>query len=309
MIKSLPPALIEAARTGLAPRDLATAVTGALRSWWTRLRAREDDRFLIAVAVALLLHLLPAVVGVAMVAGGIEIGSRSEAEKPIGDPAGSKDGVNVEMIDAAEYQSKYLSFSAGKDKNDAEATIASRDQPKVEQQQADAEPEKEPEKPETQLESKEEVKLRELEAPGVAPPRPEPKAKPTTQQAQPRQRTLTEQEIAEILESAKQDFQSAAQMTSKAGTAALGSASPFIKGVLRKLKGTMPKSRGMRGTLVVRLVIGDDGGVVWVGIPRSSGNPDLDKLVAETIRTTRFEAPGPQVPMKERRFEITYEYD
>ena len=313
MIKSLPSALLETARTSLSPRALAAT----FGSWWARLRDREDDRFVIAIAVAMALHLLPAIVGVALVASGVEIDLRSETEKRIGDPAGSRDGVNVEVIDAAEYQEKYLSFSAGKDKVDQEATIASRDQPKIEQQQADNKPEPDKEKAEPESEQKEELKqdrqekveLRELEAPGLAPPRPEPKAQPKAQPPQPRQRTLTEAEIAEILETAKQDFQSAAQMSSKAGAAALGNASPYVRAVLRKLKNSMPKSRGMRGTLVVRLVIGDDGGVLWVGIPRSSGNPDLDKLVAEAIRVTRFEVPTAGVPLNERKFEITYEYD
>lgn len=305
-----------------SPRALADG----LAAWWSRLRARDDDRFVLAIGLALALHLAPFVVGAGLLLSGIEIDLRSETEKRIGDPNGSPEGVNVEVIDAKEYQNKYLSFSAGKDKIDQEATIGSVERPKVEASKPKPEPQPEKaEKPQPEKQAQEQAEAeppqkdktetKDLETAGIPPPKPEakqkaePKAEPRPRQAAPAQRTLSEAEIDEIIQTARQDFQSAAQMSSKAALAAMGNASPFVRSVLRKLKATMPKSRGMRGTLVARLVIGDDGAVVWVGIPRSSGNPELDKLVAEAIRTTRFDVPGPGVPMNERKFEITYEYD
>lgn len=307
-------------QASLSPR----AVVESAAAWWQRLRAREDDRFVIAIALAVFLHLMPVIVGAGLLLSGIEIDLRSETERGIGDPNGSAEGVNVEVIDAAEYQNKYLSFSAGKDKIDQEATIGSAARPKVEASKPEPQPDKaEKPQPEKQAEEtaeaappqKDKTETKDLETTGIPPPKPEaepkaePKAEPRPRQAAPAQRTLSEAEIDEIIQTARQDFQSAAQMSSKAALAAMGNASPFVKGVLRKLKATMPKSKGMRGTLVVRLVIGDDGAVAWVGIPRSSGNPELDKLVAEAVRATRFDVPGPGVPMRERKFEITYEYD
>lgn len=290
----------------------------ALREWWLRLRARDEHRFVIAIAAALLLHIAPFLVGVGLVLSGVEIDLRSETERRIGDPNGSLEGVNVEMIAAEEYDKKYLSFSAGKDKIDQEATIGATERPKVEAVKPEPKPEKpeqaeRPEKVEAEQAQKDKAEPRDIETAGIPPPKPDPKqeAKPKAEprQATPAQRTLSEAEIEQIIQTARQDFQSAAQMSSKAALAAMGNASPFVRGVLRKLKSTMPRSRGMRGSLVLRFIIADDGSVAAVGVPRSSGNPALDKLVADAVAATRFDVPPSGIPDAERKFEITYDYE
>ena len=74
--------------------------------------SRESKQLGIALACALLLHFLPVlyVLGKWAVVGGAP-----SSEEDIGDPNGESKGVNVEMIDATEFNEKYTSFGKGKE--------------------------------------------------------------------------------------------------------------------------------------------------------------------------------------------------
>ena len=254
---------------------LARPLWAALLSRWQRVRSLEERRFSLAIAAAVFIHMLPVLAATGILVPSIFV----PPPKPpgAGDPAGVIDGVNVETIDAAEYDRRYLSFNAGRDAADTEPaeTTPSKAQPP---QQAMPTPQVKPPEPPPP----------EANAPGAAP--------------------LTEADVAEILAATKLDMESFVQSTSKASIANQGQASEFVRAVLRKLKQTMPTPKGLRGILVIRLIVSETGDVEQVAVTQSSGRPELDKLVLERVRATRLVAPGKTTPARERFFQITYEY-
>jgi protein TonB len=274
---------------------------------WERWRAHGEDHVWLAVAAAVLLHLLPVAMTAAAYLAGIDL--RSPSEQRIGDPSGAADGVNVELIDASEYERRYVNFSAGRDTTDQKAAAASPEQPRVTPKPP---PQAEPEPEQTEAAPPDlRPRIADDPTPGMPPPKPEakPAAEPKPTPPKPNPQPLSEAEIAEILASARQDMQSAVQMSSKASMAALGQASPYVRSVMRKLKETMPKPRGLKGILVVGIIVSDGGGIAWTGILKSSGKPELDRLVLDTIRATRLDPPPRNAPENERKYQITYEYD
>lgn len=257
--------------TSAAPSD--ESLTAVPHEPWGGAEAKDDQRLLIAVAVALAIHLLPVVVAVATVAFGL---GGSSASLGVGDPAGEKGGVNVEIINATEFDRRYVSFTDGKDSSDSEATT----------------PTSRRSSPATPPESQAPPVPAELPAP--------PPSKPSQ---------LSAADIAEILENARLDIEGEVQATSRASMANQGQASAFVKGVLRKLKQSMPKSNGIKGTVVIGIILSEGGTVDWVGVLRKSNSPNLDQLVLERVRTTKFEASGGHIPPQERKFQITYHYE
>ena len=281
-------------------------ITAALVERWTHARER-DDRFLLAVAIALAVHMTPLV---AVTGGWWGLGQ--PAEMTTGDAAGSKDGINVEVIDAAEFDKRYVSFGKGQDHSDSEPARASPEQQPVQRQDA-AEPMKQQE-PSEQQEPKDKQEAQRQSEPPPADARPEPALRPSLPPTPPpKQKTapsqqFTEREIAEIVQSARQDFQDAVLSSSSASEARLGQASEYVRGIFRLLKQTMPKSSGTKGVVRIGLILADDGSIAWLGVLRSSGSPELDRMVIERIRTTRYPPPPRNAPMRERKFQVSYEY-
>lgn len=257
----------------------ASWLASALHDRWVSVRDGED-RFPLAVAVALLLHVLPLVV---MTGGWWGLGQASEVGA--GDPAGVKEGINVEVIDAAEYDRRYISFGKGRAAADSQPARTAMAEPTAPQRPA--EPQDKPAPEPSSL-----PPAREL--PAAPGPSPSPK--------------FTEADIAEILLNAQQDFQNAVVSTSAASQARLGQASAYVRSVLRQLKQTMPKAPGMRGAVTIGLILTETGSIGWIGVLKSSGRPELDRFVIERVRSTRFDPPTKDSPPHERRFQITYEY-
>lgn len=242
-----------------------------------------DRALLVALLGSLALHLLPfvALVGAAFFDSGG--GGASDDEHRLGDEKGKLDGVNVEIIDAREYDRRYMSHTDGQGAGNENAPPS---QP-AENKPVPPEPKPEP-KPEQQQAS----------AAEAIPPEPKPEA----------EGGLTRQEAEQLINSAVSDFQHVVEATSKASLAAYGSASPAIRAILRKLKSMMPKSPGVRGSVVVRIVLSDHGGVAAAGIMQSSGKPELDKRVLDSVRTALKPDPATNLAPKERLLQITYEY-
>lgn len=236
---------------------------------WAASRVKESQRFWLAAVAALLLHALPVLIATGGWGGGIA------DRTSFGDPAGSKDGVNVEIIDAAEYDRRFVSFTPGRSEADSEPKQSSPEQPPV-SLQAMSEPE-----------------------PNL---RPEPSPSPKTSR-------LSDADIASILESSRLDAESVAGATSRASIASQGQASEFVRATLRRLKQNMPRSNGIKGTVVIGIVLSERGRLQWVGVIKSSGRRELDSLIVERIRVTPFEETRASVPLQERKFQITYEYN
>lgn len=301
--------------------------------------SRESRQLAIALAAALILHLLP----VAFVLGKAVIGSGAPGEDEIGDPRGDTKGVNVEMIDASEFNEKYTSYGKGKAETSTQAAKPPAaapapqqppaqlrppiqeavpqkqaqqqptEQKAVEQKQAEPKPEpKEPVADPSSTPSDKPEQTAELDTPGLAPPPPrsEPKAEPKpieqakeVSPAQPPTPKMSESEIAEAFEEAKK-----AQVEGAAGLARSGRVSEFSRSVQRKLYMATPVFSNERGSVTVFLIIGDKGEIALLRIIKSSGNPTIDNAVITGIRTQRFIAPPPGTLVKERAVLATYEY-
>lgn len=264
----------------------------------------DQRQLLIALAAAVGLHLLPLVGGLSWLA---LVGS--SAPPGVGDPAGSKDGVNVEVIDAAEFDRKYISFGKGRDSIDSTPPPSAATPPPAPQAQP------QPEAAEPQPPAEPVAALREARdspgAPDEAREPPTPQARPTPPaRATPSapQTQLTAADIDRILAEARAELQGEVVLTSAGAAARLGEVSPYVRGVMRKLKATMPRSNGVRGAVVMGIVLGATGEVAWAGVLKSSGHPQLDRLVIERVRATRFDPPPPNAPDKERTFQVTYMY-
>lgn len=247
----------------------------------------------IALAVASLAHVILLLVA----AGGLDLllpasfvaSPEKKQPKPFGDEKGSLDGVAAEVIDAAEFEKRFVSFKAGRDATDSEAAPAAPEQKRQDpkkQQQAPAE-----QKPETPG---------EVAPQTVTPPKPE---------AKKAEQPLSEEDIKELLESTRSDIEDGVMAVSKAGGARLGQASPYVRQVVRMLKAAMPKRVGIRGTVVVRFLVSETGEVAAIGVVQSSGKPELDRLIVEAVRKTRLAVPGKDVSERERVFQISYEYN
>lgn len=274
----------------------------AERAWGVGLRR--------AIAAAVAGHLF---LGTAMV-GGFDgllaglIGMERRAERRIGDERGVIDGVSAEVIDAAEFNKRYIAFKAG---NAAADASAAAQQPS---------PAAEPQRVEPEAPSNEAVALLKpadgwaASTQAVDPEQREkkterPKTKERPAPDRPAQPSLTEAEARELVEQSIEDLQSALVSVSAPGAARLGEASPYVRGVIRTLKANMPKPAGMKGDVVIQLVVGVTGAVEGVRVVKSSGRPDLDRLVAERVYKTRLAAPPATASLRERAFQITYSYN
>jgi TonB family protein len=256
-----------------ASPDILTTVRDEQRD---SLQAPEDRRLVIALAVALLIHLLP-ILPIVVAMGGFGGSPPSQEKQPIGDAAGTKEGVNVEIVDATEFDRRYVSFTAGKDAADREATTA---------------------------------KPRQSATPPPSDATPEPAEQPAPPPSPPSPPSqLSEADLNAILQDARQDIESVVGVTSKAAMANQGETSAFVRGVVRKLKQSMPSSRGIKGTVVIGVILTETGQIAWVGVLKKSANPDLDRTIVERVRATQLDNLGKEVSPKERKFQITYTYE
>jgi TonB family protein len=249
-----------------------------------------QDRFLLAVLAAVTLHLLSFWIAAggprSLIAGFLP--PPTAASKQIGDTAGSIEGISAEVIDAAEFDRKYVSFRAGKDAEDSETPAAS------------AKPAERPAEPQPQAKPEDRLETSALPAPPPEGRRPEP----------PQERPVfSAAEIERIVSGSVQDIQGVVVAIEKAGAAKLGEASPYVRSVVRKLKETMPRKPGLKGTVTVQFLISPAGSVEAARIARSSGVPELDRLVLERIITTKFAQPASTTTQQERKFQISYEYN
>ena len=120
---------------------------------------------------------------------------------------------------------------------------------------------------------------------------------------------LSQAEMAELLASTMEDLQGGAVAVATPGAARLGDASPFVRSVIRTLKQTMPRGLGVKGSVTIQLVVSDVGTVEAIRVVKSSGRPDLDRLVLERVGATRLAVPAKDTPMRERMLQITYDYN
>lgn len=260
---------------------------------------RDDNRFLYGLMTAVLAHALTfgaatgAFDGLWPVMLAAPPPSKGSQLEPFGDEKGAIDGVAAEVIDADEFDKRYISFKPGRDIADSEPPEQA-----AQQQQAKATP-----------------PPIELESPADKGPGDDPlPAKRTPEKPQkPAERTepvLSEADIAELLSSSTRQIEGFVASLSKPGEAKLGKASPYVRGVIRQLKESMPKQTRIKGKVTVQLIVSATGEVEALRVMRGmTANPELERLIVESILTTRLLVPGKDTTQRERMFQITYDYD
>ncbi len=291
----------------VSPEDAGAAGGSARAPSWL---LRDDRRMAIALAVALALHLMPLAIASGSLAF-LGIGVPPSDEVAIGSPDGRPEGVHVETIDGAEFDRRFVSYAGGKDNasNEQPEQAASDPTPPTPQgappkAEADATPPLPP-PPDATLPS--EV--------AVPPPKPKAQAQPQNQaqnqpqnQAQPQNQTLTEADIAELVEMTRPDRPSVIQMIDSAAGARQGVMSEFTRSVVRKIKSILPEPRGAKGIIVIGFIITDSGEPTRITVLESSRNPAFDAIVVERVRAARFMVPGRNVRPDERVVRFSYEF-
>ncbi len=293
------PAQDEANPDGLDP-ELSVLASGERAA-----PGHDDKRFFYALAVAITAHLLTFGVAIGAFDGLIPefVGSppaqeaRTSEPKPFGDEKGAIDGVAAEVIDADEFDKKYISFKSGRDVADMEPAEQASKQTTVK-----------PEPLPVDVESPVDKGPGDEPLPAKKTPEKPKQAQPQKPQ-KPAESVLSEADIAELLADSTRDIQGGITATARAGEAALGTASPYVRGVIRLLKQNMPKMPRMKGKVTVQLVVGLNGELEGVRIFQSSGKPELDRMVIESIAATRFPKPTKETTPRERMFQISYDYN
>jgi TonB family protein len=277
--------------TESSPANVLDTITPERETRWFDPEGQRDRRAVAALAVALAAHLLVAWIlagGASMLLAAMFGVSAGKAHpKPIGDKAGVVDGIAAEVIDAAEFDKRYISYKAGRDRADNEARPAA--------------PPPKSAPPETTASIEKPVP----DAPGEV-------ADPSSRKAQARKpaarEAFTEAEIEELLAASIEEITGGVSAIAAPGQARLGEASPFVRGVLRILKRSMPRKVSAKGVVVVHFLVGDTGAVEAIRIVRSSGHPGLDRAIVDSVRATRLTPPPPNTPPRERMFQIAYDY-
>jgi TonB family protein len=268
-------------------------VTHVVDARWGDLRSDSPYFFFWTLATAFLVHILAFWIMI----GGLEgllpgtFSARDRGrEQHVGDAKGAVDGIAAEVIAAEEFEKRFISFDAGKDAADVKS------QPNTPPPEAEQKPK------EKASQSKELTP----DAPGFeqGPSQPKPKESQASNERQ-----LSDDEIAEIMAMTSQQMQGVAAALSKPSQARLGETSPFVRGVIRILKQTMPQLVRKKGVVVVRFIVSDQGMAEAIQVVRSSGQPDLDQVVLQQIQSTRLLVPTKETSELDRLFQITYEYE
>ena len=316
--------------TGSSTSQSDAPLTLALDARWLDASRVRDVGFRIALVVAVASHLFFG----AGLTGRLHwllrgvFGPRRGARREIGDAKGEIDGVAAEVIDAAEFNKRFISFKTG----NADAEADARPQPPAEKSQPhpEAKPEEKVE-PRPEPETKPAAALDPADGWEAAEPTPRKQEdktakkpvedtaeKPETQDKphDPRKETartespvLSEAEMRDLVTQSVEDLQSALVTVSTPGAARLGEASPYVRGVIRTLKNSMPRPRGMKGKVVIQLAIGANGDIEAIRVVRSSGRPALDRIVVEGVYRTKLIPPPATASPRERIFQIGYEYN
>ena len=269
-----------------AANKRVSLLAGQIQSGWRFNGLGEGNRFVLAVAAAVMLH----VVALWIALGG---GPASLASARLtGDPAG-RDGINVETIDATEFERQFLSFKAGSDATDSDPAARSENSAQA----------PEPSVAPVMRPSLDVITTESIAAVQTAPA-PDRLPATSSSPAPP----LSAEDIEQIVAGAHRELKDVAATLSTAGSARLGEASPFIRGVLRILKQSMPSSNGMRGNVAIQLLVSGSGDVEAIRLAQGSGNPALDRLVMERVRSTHLIPPAKDTPPRERLFKINYIY-
>ena len=88
----------------------------------------------------------------------------------------------------------------------------------------------------------------------------------------------------------------------------IGEIDEYERMIARELEQSKPVSNGVTGQLVVAFAVSQRGELQDLHMLRSSGKAPLDRLVLASLTGLRFKPPPAGAELRDRSFEITYDY-
>jgi TonB family protein len=282
--------------------------TGRLGGIAGRAAALKLERRRFALAVALV-----AVVHVGLIIG---VGRSSAPLRLMGDQAGQREGISVELVDAADLESKSSINPEPVGQQGAQAATPQQPSPapqKPQPQQEEPAPSQEPPPAPAQSPRKTTTSAIDrsmLELPGEPP---KPKARTA-----PKERKEPAEKLPQELERDPLQWTMppvpqfapggrAAAWSRPAGITRSGENDEFGRGVIRALRRTMP-SADKPGRVTIRLVLNDRGNLQDLQLVRSGGDPLMDQNVMFAARQSSFPLPPLGATLADRSFLVTYVY-
>lgn len=95
----------------------------------------------------------------------------------------------------------------------------------------------------------------------------------------------------------------------QSGAAAYGQIDEFKRAIHRIAEANRPAWTGAPASAILEFVLTQNGEVEAVRIVQSSGHADLDRMLAQAIRRTRYISPPSHFSPDDRTIEITYKYN
>jgi len=261
-------------------------------------RRAQDRRFWIGVACAALLHAL-LLIGVAT----------SSTSRRLGEPDASPEGIAVELVDAADLESRSTVAPDTPPLN----TGSLAQQPQRQQPPQPPQPQEEPEpSPAPETASAPPPAPKNVDAIEKAPEHPslEPSKKQTNKASPSKSASL--QRPHDPLELSLPDAALAPAGRSAAfarppNITRSGENDEFGRGVIRALKRTMPGSDKL-GQVTIRLFLSETGNLLEARLVRSGGDPIMDQNVVFAAKQASFPIPPAGATTADRTFLVTYIY-
>jgi periplasmic protein TonB len=261
-------------------------------------RRAQERRFWIGVACAALVH-------AALLIGAMS----SSSERRLGEPDASPEGIAVELVDAADLESR--------------STVAADNPPASTGSLAPPPQKPSPEPARPQEEATPSAEPEAQHAPPPAPknpdaiekapehPTPEPHKKETSKAASTT-KSAALQRPHDPLELSLPDAALAPAGRSAAfarppNITRSGENDEFGRGVIRALRRTMPGSDRL-GQVTIRLFLSETGNLLEARLIRSGGDPIMDQNVVFAAKQASFPIPPNGATVADRTFLVTYVY-
>ncbi len=270
-----------------------------------------------------------ALIAAAVVHAALVVGISHAPPNYLGDPSGSAEAIDVEIVDAGELRGMSSPEPAAaappSTPPEAQAAAPAEEPPRPE-------PEPAPQTPETPSETappQQSAALPALEAekpqnaqpdalPKSAPPKESAKSEsPAKKESAPKPtpknvlKPPAKLDLSVPLDLTMQGAASGANASSATrppGITRSGANDRFGRDVIRALKKTMPPSDGVTGKVKVRILLNERGNVAWVRVVNSSGDRLLDDSVVFSVHQSIFPFPPKGATVADRTFLVTYIY-
>jgi len=264
-------------------------------------RRAQERRFWIGVGWAAFLH-AALLIGV----------MTASPPRRLGEPEASPEGIAVELVDAADLESRStLAADNPPMSTGSLAQPSQRPQPAEPQPQPQTKAESEP-SPATEAQRQPPPAPKHIDALEKAPEAPPTEAHKKPSSKAPASKSASLQRPLDPLELSLPDAALAPAGRSAAfarppNITRSGENDEFGRGVIRALRKTMPGSDRL-GQVTIRLFLSETGNLVEARLIRSGGDPMMDQNVLFAAKQASFPIPPAGATTADRTFLVTYIY-